>query len=57
MGITFGVSELPKIKIGSNMFYIDVRLGELRNINNPHDVRHESKELLEYWVSHNIKEL
>jgi len=33
------VRELPKVRIGDETYYIDDLLGELRNVNNPHDRR------------------
>lgn len=33
------VRELERIKIDDKEYYIDERLEELRNVNNPHDVR------------------
>ena len=32
-----GARELPKVKIGTETYYRDDRLKQLRNINNPHD--------------------
>lgn len=29
--------ELPKIKIGRKTYFVDERLNEIRNVNNPHD--------------------
>jgi hypothetical protein len=31
------VRELPKIKVGNRIYFIDYKLRELRNTNNPHD--------------------
>ena len=31
------VVKLPKIKLGRKTYFIDERLGEMRNIKNPHD--------------------
>jgi hypothetical protein len=31
------MDELPKIRIGRKTYYLDARLGEIRNVNNPHD--------------------
>lgn len=33
------MSRLPTVQIGDNEYFIDDRLGELRNVNNPHDVK------------------
>lgn len=33
------MSELPKVKIGKKTYYVDERLGQLRNVDNPHDFR------------------
>jgi hypothetical protein len=31
------MKELPKIKIGRKTYFVDARLNELRNVNNPQD--------------------
>jgi len=31
------VRELPRVKIGRKVYFVDERLGELRNIKNPND--------------------
>lgn len=31
--------RLPTVTIGDEEYFVDDRLGELRNVNNPHDVR------------------
>jgi hypothetical protein len=31
------MSELPKIKIGDKVYFVDKKLEELRNISNPHE--------------------
>ena len=49
--------ELSKIQIGKKTYYIDKRLGEIRNINNPHDAESVSHELIDYWLKHNIKNI
>jgi hypothetical protein len=43
------MSELPKIKLGRKTYYFDARLGQLRNLKNPHDYRNlTDKETEEY---------
>lgn len=51
------VKELPKIQIRKKTYYIDKRLGEIRNINNPHDAESVSPEVIDYWLNHNIKKI
>ena len=51
------VKELPKIQIGKKTYFIDKSLGEIRNINNPHDFESVSQEVIGYWLSHNIKKI
>jgi hypothetical protein len=29
--------ELPKIQLGKKVYYVDARLRQLRNVENPHD--------------------
>jgi hypothetical protein len=29
--------ELPKIQVGKKLYYVDARLRQLRNVENPHD--------------------
>ncbi len=33
------MSRLPTVQIGDNVYFIDDRLGELRNVVDPHDVK------------------
>lgn len=51
------VIELPKIKIGNKTYFIDKRLGEIRNIKNPSDSESVSPEVIDYWIEHDIKEI
>jgi hypothetical protein len=37
MGIKTGVKKLDTVKMGKKTYFIDSRLGQLRNIKNPHD--------------------
>ncbi len=53
----FIVRKLPEIKIGNKKYYIDKRLGEIRNVKNPHDAETVSQEVIDYWLKHGIKEL
>lgn len=48
---------LPKIRIDGIEYFIDVRLSEIREVNNPHNAQRESRELLNFWVAHGITEL
>jgi len=43
------VHRLPKIKLGRKTFFVDERLGEIRNIKNPHDAESITPELLDFW--------
>jgi hypothetical protein len=43
------VHRLPKIKLGRKIFFVDERLGEIRNVKNPHDVESVTPELLDFW--------
>ena len=49
--------RLPKIKIGKKTFFIDERLGEIRNIKNPSDAESVSPELIDFWKRHKIKKI
>jgi len=51
------VKALSKIKIGNKTYYIDKKLGEIRNVKNPHDAETVSPEVIDYWLKHNVKEL
>ena len=51
------VKKLPKIKIENKIYYIDKRLSEIRNVNNPHDAETVSPEVIDYWLKHDLKEL
>lgn len=33
------IRELDKVKVGNNEYYIDEKIGELRNVDNPHDIK------------------
>lgn len=33
------MSRLPTVKIGDKNYFVDSRLGELRNVDNPHDIK------------------
>ncbi|MEK6882799.1 MAG: hypothetical protein AABY22_24460 [Nanoarchaeota archaeon] len=49
--------ELPKIKMDNKTYFIDKRLGEIRNIDNPFDSESVSIEVIDYWKKNNIKEV
>jgi len=51
------IKELPTIKIDNEVYYIDKRLSQIRNINNPNDFENVSLELINFWQENNIKEL
>jgi hypothetical protein len=55
--LEFMVKKLPKIKIENKICYIDKRLSETRDVNNPHDAETVSPEVIDYWLKHNIKKL
>ena len=38
-------------------YYIDKKLSEIRNVNNPSDAESVSIEVIEYWEKNNVKEL
>ena len=42
------VRELPKVQIDGKTYYVDRRLRELRNVENPHDIREIPFELREF---------
>ncbi|MDP8216013.1 MAG: hypothetical protein P9L98_01660 [Candidatus Kaelpia imicola] len=51
------VRELPKIQIGKKNYFIDKRLNQIRNVNNPHDFESVSLEVIDYWLDHNVKKI
>jgi len=51
------VNALPIIKIDSKEYYVDERLSEIRNVNNPHDRDFVDPEIIGFWKRCNIKEL
>jgi len=51
------MNKLPIIQIGKKRYYIDAKLSQIRNINNPHDYETESRELIDYWISNNIRKV
>lgn len=52
------VRELPKVTIGGEQFYVNLRLDEFRQVNNPHnaisfnDVEHNDDHLLVLYDHH-----
>jgi len=51
------VKILPKINIKNKTYYIDKRLSEIRNVENPHDAETVSSEVIDYWLKHDVKKL
>jgi hypothetical protein len=51
------MKELDRIKIDSKEYFIDERLSELRNINDPNDREPITPELIHYWKKNNIVEV
>jgi len=51
------MKQLPIIRIEGIEYFIDERLQEIREVNNPHNSEHVSIEVLEYWKTHNVTEL
>ena len=49
------MKELPTIIIDGIKYFIDRRLNEIRNVNNPYDWDRVSPELIEYWIEHKIE--
>jgi siroheme synthase len=45
-----GATQLPVIELGGKQFFVDMRLGQIRNVNDPHDFRDMSKETLALFV-------
>lgn len=43
------MKKLPIIKLGKKTYFVDERLGEIRNIKNPHDAESVSPELIAFW--------
>lgn len=46
-------TKLPTVKIGKKLYYVDRRLNELRNVNDPNDV--ESIELADVHIEKTLK--
>lgn len=44
-----GARSLPVVKLGGKRYYVDERLREIRNVENPHDAEPVSRALIEYW--------
>lgn len=51
------IKHLPTIQIGEKHFFIDERLNEIREVNNPHNYEPVSKEITDYWLTHNIRKI
>ena len=51
-----GVRELPKVKIDSKTYYLDLRLNQLRNTQNPHEFRDFGSQfdLLDFIVENHL---
>ena len=50
-------NRLPKIIIDGVVYYIDQRLSEIRNVDNPHDTESVSPDLIEFWLKNFLKEV
>ena len=46
------IKKLKTIQLNNKKYFVDERLKEIRNINNPHDSESVSKELINYWNDH-----
>ena len=44
-----GVRQLPIIQIGKKLYFVDLRLNEIRNVKNPHDRKAITPELIVGW--------
>lgn len=44
-------NPLPIINLGYGRFYVDERLGQIRNVNNPHDYESVPTEVIQHWKS------
>ena len=44
------MAQLPIVKIGKKKFFADRRLGQLRNIHNPHDFEDVSVEVIDFLI-------
>ncbi len=47
---------LPIIKIAGKNYFIDKRLSQIREVNNPHNYEPVSLELINYWIDHNVQD-
>ena len=46
------MKRLAIIKLGRKHYFIDERLGEIRNVRNPHDSESVPRELIDFWKEH-----
>lgn len=51
------MKSLPTIIIDGVKYFIDKRLNQIRNINNPHDWDMVSPEIINYWLENNIEKV
>jgi len=49
------VTELKRLKMKGKEYFIDERLNQIRNVDNPHDFEDVSPELIHFWV-HNCRQ-
>jgi len=46
---------LPIIKIAGKNYFIDKRLSQVREVNNPHNYKDVSSKLINYWIDHKVQ--
>ena len=51
------MAQLPTIKMDGKRWFIDRRLGEIRNVSNPHDVESVSQEIIDFWLENKVTDL
>ncbi len=49
--------RLSIIEIDGKEYFLDPRLGQVRNVKNPHDFEDVSPELIEFWIKHDIRKV
>ena len=42
-------APLPTVKVGKKTYFIDERLGQIRNVNNPHDFEDVDQDVIDHW--------
>lgn len=51
------VNQLPTIKIDGKTWYIDARLSQIRNVENPHEWSDESPDLISFLIENKLTDL